>query len=390
MNLAHPNGTSTGRAIVTVVSPISFGPDSQGRKQTLQTLEAEVRRQLQQRGSIACGRLTLDLPVLGPTVVKCHGVPFEAALTNIVVHIEEPAPSPQVSSEAGSYFSEHRWLPDPAFDPYWERIYLPDSDKERPAKVFLTRLSLAEKGVDSFRLAWSGVVLLEGLPGTGKTSLARGVAQQVALRSGKRVRFVQLDAHRLSDEMLGRGPKQIEEALRQVQQWAREGPTFVVFDEVETLMTCRRMASREGNPVDVFRSVNAAIQVLDEGLAMANLMVLCTSNLPENIDPAWLSRMDLQIHVGLPDAPHRQAILQDALASLEPLIGKISGQQIPAELVEATHGMAGRRLRKLILEALIELDNIDQATAVGLVEKALELARFENVKGVIPCESSAS
>lgn len=379
MNLWNKPNNGNGRAAVTVLSPVTFGPDDNRRRQAHQGLQAEVRRQLEKVGEIREPRLILDLPVIGQAVALCYGVPFQGNRDDLIIHVQEAAPAtttPRSEKVGGNdFFSEVRALPEASFDTFWSRIHLPGDLKERLVRAFQARMSLAERGLDTFSLAGSGTILLEGPPGTGKTSIARGVAQQVALRTRRPVRFVQLDAHRLSDEMLGKGPKLVEHAFRQVQQWALEMPTFLLLDEVESLMTCRRLASRDGNPVDAFRSVNAAIQCLDQGAAHHQLMVLCTSNLPDNIDPAFLSRMDLRLEVGLPDSAARQAILDDTLDALQRALNSGGDNHPPEDLIAATEGMSGRQLRKLVLEALLDLDDPTSADLDALLKRALHHAR---------------
>ena len=91
-------------------------------------------------------------------------------------------------------------------------------------------------------------------------------------------------------------------------------PTFVLFDEVETIATDRASISTVTPPLDTLYGVNAFIEATDALLrAHPNVVLLYTSNLPRAIDRAISERVDFSLPVPLPDAPTRLLILWDAL-----------------------------------------------------------------------------
>ena len=70
---------------------------------------------------------------------------------------------------------------------------------------------------------------------------------------------------------------------------------FVLIDEVESLTAARRAAVAGSEPSDAIRAVNAMLTHLDALRCHPNVMVLCTSNLPEAVDVAFVDRADIKV-----------------------------------------------------------------------------------------------
>jgi AAA+ superfamily predicted ATPase len=98
---------------------------------------------------------------------------------------------------------------------------------------------------------------------------------------------------------------------------AAAGPTIVLLDEVETLAADRAKLSLEANPVDVHRATDAVLVQLDM-LAERNphLLFVATSNFPQAVDSAFLSRCDMVMEVPLPGKDACKQILVDCLNGL--------------------------------------------------------------------------
>ena len=195
-------------------------------------------------------------------------------------------------------------------------------------------------------------------PGTGKTTLARGLADKVArtLQGQRPWRFAEVDPHDLASSHLGRSQRGVSQLFGIVlHEQAAAGPLIVLFDEVETVFTDRRGLSLDANPIDVHRAVDAALVGLDQ-LAQRHpdILIIATSNFAGVVDPALASRADWIFDMSLPGLKARRAILEKTIASVAAVFDGAARLLEPALLdsaAAAADGLDGRRLRKAVAAA---------------------------------------
>lgn len=277
-----------------------------------------------------------------------------------------------------------RWLvlPNQDWREFWDRIYVPHDVKQRlRAYVDFSIRHRAE--FSRVSLPVHGIGLIHGPPGTGKSSLARGIAEVVAQGlaadgvSDETI-FAEVDPHTLPSQMLGESQRNTLNLLeKSLPELASKGkPVIVAIDEVNTLATRRSMATGGRDPIDVMRATEAALRGIDYlAAASPNVVILATSNFVATIDEAMLDRIDIAVEIQLPDRSAILSILKDTIDDL-PAVA-IDGDDLEM-LAEKLEGRSGRDVRKVVLEAIVTRDSdLSEPLTTAHVLRALDVRPIE-------------
>ena len=153
-----------------------------------------------------------------------------------------------------------RALPDPELGALWDSIIVDERLKRQLLSQAVLNFTVRAK-VPRSVLPLHGVILLVGPPGTGKTSLARGLGHRTAESfTGTPFQLLEVEPHQLTSSALGKTQRAVSDLFAQsILESASAGPTIVLLDEVETLAADRhRQRHVEGQ--ERLRGLRRAVQ----------------------------------------------------------------------------------------------------------------------------------
>merc|ERR1711962_505073 len=191
-------------------------------------------------------------------------------------------------------------------------------------------------------------VILYGSPGTGKTLLAKAVANQTSAT------FLRVVGSELIQKYLGDGPKLVRELFRVAEEHA---PAIVFIDEIDAIGT-KRYDSNSGGEREIQRTMLELLNQLDGFDPRGDVKVIMATNRIETLDPALIrpGRIDRKIEFPLPDEKTKRRIFQIHTSrmtladdvNLEEMIMQkddLSGADIKAVCTEA--GLMALRERRM-------------------------------------------
>jgi proteasome regulatory subunit len=181
-------------------------------------------------------------------------------------------------------------------------------------------------------------ILLYGLPGTGKTMLAKAVAHE------SRATFIHMSGSELVHKFIGEGAQ----LVRDIFQMAREkAPSIIFIDEIDAVGSIRTHDGTTGS-AEVNRTMMQLLAEMDGFRTRGDIKVIAATNRIDILDPALLrpGRFDRIIEIPMPGIEGRLRILEIHARKM-----KRAKDVSLLDIAKATEGASGADLNAIVVEA---------------------------------------
>ena len=183
--------------------------------------------------------------------------------------------------------------------------------------------------------------LLVGLPGTGKTLLAKAVAGEA------NVPFFSLSGSDFVEMFVGVGASRVRDLFKQAKE---KSPSIIFIDEIDAIGRARGKNNMSGSNDERENTLNQLLTEMDGFGSDSNVIVLAATNRADVLDKALMraGRFDRQIYIDLPDVRERKEIFE---VHLRPL--KVDQQLDTDFLSKQTPGFSGADIANVCNEAAL-------------------------------------
>ncbi|XP_026664860.2 uncharacterized protein LOC103718546 isoform X2 [Phoenix dactylifera] len=179
-------------------------------------------------------------------------------------------------------------------------------------------------------------ILLFGPPGTGKTMLAKAIANEAGAS------FINVSMSTITSKWFGEDEKNVRALFTLA---AKVSPTIIFVDEVDSMLGQRSRAGEH----EAMRKIKNEFMTHWDGLLTkpgVRILVLAATNRPFDLDEAIIRRFERRIMVGLPSLESRKLILRTLLSK-----DKVEEGLDYTELATMTEGYSGSDIKNLCTTA---------------------------------------
>ena len=183
--------------------------------------------------------------------------------------------------------------------------------------------------------------LLVGLPGTGKTLLAKAVAGEA------KVPFFSISGSDFVEMFVGVGASRVRDLFKQAKE---KSPAIIFIDEIDAIGRARGKNNFTGSNDERENTLNQLLTEMDGFGTDTNVIVLAATNRADVLDKALMraGRFDRQIYVDLPDLNERREIFKVHLKPLKSI------KTLDVEfLAKQTPGFSGADIANVCNEAAL-------------------------------------
>lgn len=254
-----------------------------------------------------------------------------------------------------------------------ERVILPPSVKED----ILLSLTLIENqkriyedwGFEEVDAKPKLILNFYGPPGTGKTMVSHAVAKMLN-KNILAVNYAEIES-----KYVGDAPKNLFKAFNT----AKEADAVLFFDEADSFLG-KRIQNVSSSSDQAINSLRSQMLILLEDFEG---VVIFATNLADNYDKAFESRILKHIHFDLPTLENREAIITITIPSKVPFSEEVNREELCKKLAEISEGFSGREIKNAVLESLTSAvqqstETIDETVFLEGFQKHKErLEKFE-------------
>eukprot|EP00891_Asterochloris_glomerata_P005460 jgi/Astpho2/5460/Aster-07999 len=181
-------------------------------------------------------------------------------------------------------------------------------------------------------------ILLYGPPGSGKTLIARAVANETGAY------FFLINGPEIMSKLAGESESNLRKAFEEAE---KNSPAIIFIDEIDSIAP-----KREKTQGEVERRIVSQLLTLMDGLkSRSHVIVMGATNRPNSIDAALrrFGRFDREIDIGVPDETGRLEVLRIHTKNM-----KLNDQVDLEAIAKDTHGYVGADLAALCTEAALQ------------------------------------
>lgn len=222
-----------------------------------------------------------------------------------------------------------RQLPSTQLCGLWSSLHYSGGLKQRLLRYASSSAELSRTGASSMIVNRSGLILMHGPPGSGKSSLARALAQKLAIwhvgggseeaigdddgmddaslppeADAPSAMLYEINAAACMSKFFGKSSKTLQRAFDRVRDDLRARPNtlaVVLVDEADAIAISRAHSLNAADPGDAARVTGTLLRELDALAELPGTLVLATSNLAGDLNGAFVDRADLSERVGNPE-----------------------------------------------------------------------------------------